>query len=171
MMVAAANAKPSPAVGQTLGPLGINMVAFCKEVNERTATCRPEVPLQVMLQTYSDRSYKFFLRTPGSKWFILRCARIPAGSKLRAKQTVGNILLKEIYHIAKAKCMDPPLIGVPLYAIVGSIQGSANAMGVKAVREIEAEYMKRDDQDVTMLEDMKKEIRARNKINRQGKRS
>ena len=67
--------------------------------------------------------------------------------------------------------MDPPLIGVPLYAIVGSIQGSANAMGVKAVREIEAEYMKRDDQDVTMLEDMKKEIRARNKINRQGKRS
>lgn len=29
-------AKPSPKIGQALGPLGINMMQFCKEFNERT---------------------------------------------------------------------------------------------------------------------------------------
>ena len=32
----AGNAKPSPKIGQALGPLGINMMQFCKEFNERT---------------------------------------------------------------------------------------------------------------------------------------
>lgn len=29
-------AKPNPKLGQSLGPLGINMMKFCKEFNERT---------------------------------------------------------------------------------------------------------------------------------------
>ena len=32
----AGNAKPSPKIGQALGPLGINMMQFCKEFNDRT---------------------------------------------------------------------------------------------------------------------------------------
>lgn len=42
-------AKPNPKLGQALGPLGINMAMFCKEVNERTAEYRSDVPLRIML--------------------------------------------------------------------------------------------------------------------------
>lgn len=49
LQVGAATAKPSPAVGQTLGPLGINMMNFCKEFNVRTSQVRQEVPLQCTL--------------------------------------------------------------------------------------------------------------------------
>lgn len=34
--VLAGVAKPNPKIGQALGPLGINMMQFCKEFNERT---------------------------------------------------------------------------------------------------------------------------------------
>jgi large subunit ribosomal protein L11 len=30
ILVAAGSAKPSPALGQALGPLGVNMMEFCK---------------------------------------------------------------------------------------------------------------------------------------------
>ena len=33
----AGKAQPSPAIGQALGPLGVNMVEFCKQFNDRTA--------------------------------------------------------------------------------------------------------------------------------------
>ena len=36
LFVHAGVAKPSPKIGQALGPLGINMMQFCKEFNDRT---------------------------------------------------------------------------------------------------------------------------------------
>lgn len=111
MIVPAATAKPSPTIGQSLGPLGINMMSFCKEFNARTAKVRPEVPIQVTLVPRTDRTYKFVLRTPQVQWFLKRCARIPRGSEWGAAQEpVGNVTLKEVYHIALAKSMDPPLV-------------------------------------------------------------
>ena len=36
LRVPAGNAKPGPAIGQALGPLGINMMDFCKAFNDST---------------------------------------------------------------------------------------------------------------------------------------
>jgi large subunit ribosomal protein L11 len=35
LKVPAAAARPGPAIGQSLGPLGLNMAEFCKQFNER----------------------------------------------------------------------------------------------------------------------------------------
>lgn len=43
LYVNAGVAKPSPKIGQALGPLGINMMQFCKEFNDRTGQYNPEV--------------------------------------------------------------------------------------------------------------------------------
>ena len=48
-------AKPSPKMGQSLGPLGINMMQFCKEFNEKTLNIRPDVPMKVVLLAFADR--------------------------------------------------------------------------------------------------------------------
>lgn len=47
LKVLAGVAKPNPKMGQSLGPLGINMMHFCKDFNATTAHIRSDVPLRV----------------------------------------------------------------------------------------------------------------------------
>eukprot|EP00820_Chromera_velia_P019491 Cvel_7166.t1-p1 / transcript=Cvel_7166.t1 / gene=Cvel_7166 / organism=Chromera_velia_CCMP2878 / gene_product=50S ribosomal protein L11, putative / transcript_product=50S ribosomal protein L11, putative / location=Cvel_scaffold368:92883-93577(+) / protein_length=80 / sequence_SO=supercontig / SO=protein_coding / is_pseudo=false len=70
MWVNAANAKPSPAIGKKLGPLGINMMVFCKEFNARTSKVRSDVVMTVTLYAYTDRTYKFAISAPTSMSFL-----------------------------------------------------------------------------------------------------
>ena len=58
-------------------------------------------------------------------------ARLPLAAHKGAKEEVGNITLKEVFHIAKAKSMDPQFIGVPLRAICISVIGTARSMGLE----------------------------------------
>ena len=45
MRVPAGTAKPGPAIGQALGPLGINMMEFCKKFNEETKHIVQNTPM------------------------------------------------------------------------------------------------------------------------------
>lgn len=49
LRVGAGAAKPGPAIGQALGPLGLNMAEFCKQFNDRTKNYEKDVPLPVEL--------------------------------------------------------------------------------------------------------------------------
>ena len=49
ILAMAGAAKPNPKMGQALGPLGINMMQFCKEFNNKTTEFAPETPLRVKL--------------------------------------------------------------------------------------------------------------------------
>jgi large subunit ribosomal protein L11 len=83
---------------------------------------------------------------------------------------IGNVTLKEIYHIAKMKCMDPQFIGMPLRAICISVIGSAKAMGIQVTRERLPEFKNRDDVDVQQLDKLRKDIKAQNKLDRRNKK-
>ncbi|CDJ37028.1 ribosomal protein L11, putative [Eimeria tenella] len=146
LIVPAANAKPSPSIGQTLGPLGINMMAFCKEFNARTAKIRPDVPVQVTIVPNADRTFKFSLRTPSSTWFLLRAARCPMGSEQAGKEVIGNVTLKE--------------------GICRSLIGSARAMGIRVTPELLPAFSKRDYTPVENLEQMRRDLRQKRKAAR-----
>ena len=73
-------AKPSPKIGQALGPLGVNMMQFCKEFNERTQDYNEDVPMRVKLTAFTDRSFKFIVKPPPSSWFIKKASGLPKGS-------------------------------------------------------------------------------------------
>jgi len=49
LMAFAGSAKPNPKMGQALGPLGINMMQFCKEFNAKTSEYNGDVPLRIRL--------------------------------------------------------------------------------------------------------------------------
>ena len=49
ILAMAGGAKPNPKMGQALGPLGINMMQFCKDFNTKTAQFNNDVPLRVIL--------------------------------------------------------------------------------------------------------------------------
>lgn len=48
LRVPAGSAKPGPAIGQALGPLGINMMEFCKKFNEETKNIVQDTPMPVV---------------------------------------------------------------------------------------------------------------------------
>ncbi|CAJ1361498.1 unnamed protein product [Effrenium voratum] len=169
LIVPGSAAKPAPKMGQTLGQLGINMASFCKEFNARTTKVRPDVPLQTTLFPRTDRSYKFFIRSPHASWFLLRAARLPKGSDFgNGAPPVGNITLKELYHIAKVKSMDPQLIGVPVRTICLSLMRTAKAMGIQITRELQPDFAKRNDEPVEGLEERRKQLRLLNKASKKG---
>ena len=101
IIVYAGNGKPNPKMGQALGPLGLNMMQFCKEFNERTTGLRNDVPCRVMLKAYTDRTFSFIVKPPPTSWFLKRCASISAGSNLARKRYFGYVGAKYIYEIAK----------------------------------------------------------------------
>ncbi len=49
LRVGAGAAKPGPAIGQALGPLGLNMAEFCKQFNDKTKNYDKDIPLPVTL--------------------------------------------------------------------------------------------------------------------------
>ncbi|KAF4718854.1 54S ribosomal protein L11, mitochondrial, variant 2 [Perkinsus olseni] len=159
MWVLAGQSKPSPSVGQTLGPLGINMMQFNKELNARIATVRAKVPVQVTLVPKTDKTYAFWLRTPPANWFIRRVARLPLCGGKGHRNIVGTITLKEVYHIAGAKSMDPTNVGKPLRSIVISVIGTARAMGIQVLYKLPVQHQHRDDLPISDLDRLKKETR------------
>lgn len=171
LIVPGATAKAAPKLGQALGPLGINMVTFCKDFNARTTKVRPEVPIQATLVPRTDRTYKFFIRSPMAPWFLLRVARLPKGSDFgNGAPPVGNITLKELYHIAKAKSMDPQFIGIPTRTICLSLMRTAKQMGIKITKDLQPEFAKRNDEPVEGLEERRKQLRLLNKASKKGKK-
>ena len=141
----AGTAKPAPALGQALGPLGVNMMEFCKDFNARTSTLKPSAVMRVRLVAREDRTFSFVVRSPPASWFIKRCVGIakgagapapgaaaPAGS---SAAPAGAVSVRALYEIARAQAMnDPDAVGMPLPSSVKSLMGTAKSMGLRIVR-------------------------------------
>ena len=93
LRVGAGIAKPGPAIGQALGPLGLNMADFCKQFNEKTKLFEKETPIPVDLSAFSNRSFTFKVKTPPTSWFLKRCA----GVKLASARLVSTMFQFSTY--------------------------------------------------------------------------
>lgn len=135
LRVLAGAAKPSPAIGQALGPLGVNMMEFCKLFNERTSQFVDTAPMRVHLTALSDRSFTFDVLSPPTTWFLKRAAGVEAGATEPGRGTVGEVSLKAVYEIAKLKqTMDPSLQGIPLPSYTRTVAQSAKSIGLKVTK-------------------------------------
>lgn len=129
-------AKPSPKIGQALGPLGLNMMQFCKEFNERSAGIRNDVPMRVLLKAYKDRSFTFVIKPPPSVYFLKKAAGIEKGTGKVGYEKAGKISYKYIYEIAKVKQeLDPDLAAIDLEAICWQLRGTCQSMGLEIVED------------------------------------
>jgi large subunit ribosomal protein L11 len=140
LRVPAAAAKPGPAIGQALGPLGINMAQFCKEFNEKSeALYEKNTPLRVELRAMSDRTFTFSIRSPSTAWLVMRAAAVEKGpTSPSAEIASGYITPEVIYEIAKMKHADDNRWHLPLEGVARSVVGTARSIGIR-VREAEEE--------------------------------
>src|SRR5438309_246622 len=88
LQIPAGKATPAPPVGPALGQHGINIMAFVKDYNERTAT-RVGTIVPVEITVFEDRSFTFVLKTPPASDLIKKAAGIELGSNNPLRNKVG----------------------------------------------------------------------------------
>ncbi len=138
LRVPACAARPGPAIGQALGPLGINMAEFCKQFNDKTESLgyKKDIPLSVTLNALSDRTFTFDVKTPPTSYLLKKAAGIEKGpNSPNAEVTPSGYVTPEmIYEIASVKVKDEGRWHLPLESVAKSVIGTAKSMGIK-VRE------------------------------------
>jgi large subunit ribosomal protein L11 len=124
----AGKATPAPPVGPALGPYSLNIMAFCKEYNERTAS-QPGMVIPVEITVYEDRTFTFVTKTPPASFLIKRALGIESGSAIPNRNKVGKISQKQLREIAETKMADLNANDVEM--AMNIIAGTARSMGVE----------------------------------------
>jgi large subunit ribosomal protein L11 len=128
LQLPAGKANPAPPVGPALGQHGVNLMAFCKEYNAKTADKQGYI-IPVVITVYEDRSFSFVVKTPPASDLIKKSLGIEKGSSEPNKTKVGKLTKKQLEEIAKLKM--PDLNANDLDAAMRIIRGTALNMGVE----------------------------------------
>ena len=124
----AGKANPAPPVGPALGQHGVNIMAFCKEYNAKTAD-KAGLVIPVEISVFEDRSFTFILKTPPASVLIKKAAGIEKGASEPNKQKVATITQDQLKEIAQTKL--PDLNANDIEAAMKIVEGTAKNMGVK----------------------------------------
>jgi large subunit ribosomal protein L11 len=123
----AGKANPAPPVGPALGQHGVNIMAFCKEYNAKTAD-QVGMIIPVEISVYEDRSFSFVLKTPPASVLIRKAAGVERGSNQPNKTKVGSISRTQLREIAQTKM--PDLNANDIDAAMNIVEGTARNMGI-----------------------------------------
>ncbi|SFM33526.1 LSU ribosomal protein L11P [Paenibacillus sp. 1_12] len=127
LQVSAAKANPAPPIGPALGQAGVNIMAFCKEFNARTAD-QAGLIIPVEITVFEDRSFTFICKTPPAAVLLRVAAGIPKGSGEPNKKKVATVTSATIREIAEQKM--PDLNAASVEAAMRMVEGTARSMGV-----------------------------------------
>ena len=130
LQLPAAKATPGPPVGSTHGPHGINIAAFTKEFNEKTADNAGFI-IPVVVTIMEDRSFSFILKTPPVAVLIKKACGIETASATPNKQKVAKITNAQVKEIATVKM--PDLNASSIESAMSMVRGAARSMGVEVV--------------------------------------
>ena len=126
----AGKATAGPPVGSSLGPHGINIGAFVKDFNEKTAS-QAGLIIPVVITIFEDRSFTFELKTPPAAVLIKKAIGLEKGSAKPNSSKVGTITKEQVRKIAETKMQD--LNAGSIEAAMSMVAGTARSMGVEVV--------------------------------------
>ncbi|MGE5620343.1 MAG: 50S ribosomal protein L11 [Sphingomonadaceae bacterium] len=127
LQIPAGKATPAPPVGPALGQHGVNIMAFCKEYNERTAgQAGLVIPAEITI--FEDRSFTFVTKTPPTVDLIKKAIGVEKASGAPHKTKVGTLSREKVREIAELKMKD--LNAVDVEGAMRMVEGTARSMGV-----------------------------------------
>jgi large subunit ribosomal protein L11 len=128
LQIPAGKATPAPPVGPALGQHGLNIMAFCKEYNERTASQEGFI-IPAEITVFEDRSFSFITKMPPVSDLLRRAVGIEKGSGDAGSEKVGKIGKDAVYEIARNKMRDLNTTDIEKAASI--VAGTARSMGVE----------------------------------------
>jgi large subunit ribosomal protein L11 len=125
--IEAGKANPAPPVGPALGQHGVNIMAFCKEYNERTKSMAGQlIPAEITV--FEDRSFTFITKMPPTSALIKKAAGVEKGSGTAGKTEAGKISMAKVREIAELKAKDMNTYN--LEGAIKTVAGTARSMGI-----------------------------------------
>src|SRR6266511_3709715 len=128
LQIPAGQANPAPPVGPALGQQGVNIMAFCKELNSVTKD-QAGMVIPVVITVYQDKSFTFITKSPPASILLKKAAGIASGSKMPNKEKVGKVTRKQVLEIVKLKLKD--LNATDEEAAFRVVAGTARSMGIE----------------------------------------
>ena len=128
LQIEGGKATPAPPVGPALGQHGVNIMAFVKEYNERTAQNAGTI-VPVELTVFEDRSFTFIIKSPPASELLRQAAGVEKGSGNPKAEQVGTVSLDQVREIAQTKIVD--LNAADIEGAMRIIQGTARSMGIR----------------------------------------
>ena len=130
LQVAAGKATPAPPVGPALGQAGVNIMAFVKDFNDRTAK-QVGLIIPVEITVFEDRSFTFICKTPPAAVLLKKAAGLEKASGEPNKNKVGKVTKAQVKENAETKM--PDLNANTVEAAMRLIEGTARSMGIEVV--------------------------------------
>jgi large subunit ribosomal protein L11 len=130
LQIQAGKANPAPPIGPALAGHGINLMAFCKEYNARTAN-RPGEIIPAEISIFTDGSFTFVLKTSPASVLLKKAAGVEKGSANPPREKVGKVTKAQVREIAELKMKD--LNALDIESAIKQIEGTARNMGIQIV--------------------------------------
>ena len=127
LQVPGGKATPAPPVGPALGQAGVNIMAFVKDFNARTAQ-QVGLVIPVVITVYEDRSFTFICKTPPAAVLLKKAAGLEKASGEPNKNKVASVTMDQVREIAQTKM--PDLNAADLDAAASMVAGTARSMGI-----------------------------------------
>ncbi len=130
LQIQAGKANPAPPIGPALAQHGVNIMAFCKDYNGRTASRAGEIiPAEITI--YQDGSFRFKLKSSPAGILLCKAAGVEKGSGEPNREKVGTVTRSQVREIAEQKFND--MNAIDIESAMRQIEGTAKNMGIIVV--------------------------------------
>ena len=143
-LVSGGQATAGPPLGPVLGPLGLNVLAVVKTINELTSEyAGMKVPVRVEIDT-ETKVFEVNVGVPTTSALLVKELGITKGSGTPNTQKAGNLTFEQLIHVTKLKRDE--LIAKGLKGAVKEVLGSCVSVGLTIEGKEPKEVQKEIDQ-------------------------
>ena len=128
LQIPAGQANPAPPVGPALGQHGLNIMAFCKEYNDRTSGQAGSI-VPVEITVFEDRSFTFITKTQPTSDMLKKALALEKASERPGHETAATLSRAKLREIAEAKAKD--LNANSIEDAERIVEGTARSMGIE----------------------------------------
>lgn len=104
LQVPAGKATPAPPVGPALGQAGVNIMAFVKDFNDRTAK-QAGLIIPVEITVFEDRSFTFICKTPPAAVLLKKAAGLEKLLVNRTRRKLARSPKLRLRKSLKQRCL------------------------------------------------------------------
>ncbi|HZW56414.1 MAG TPA: 50S ribosomal protein L11 [Nitrososphaerales archaeon] len=127
-LVVGGEANAGPPLGPALGPLGVNVMAIVKQINDLTKDyAGMRVPVKIDVDT-GTKQFKVEVGIPTTSALIVKESGVAKGSATPKTAPAGNITADQLVKIAGVKITQS--YGSTIKAVASEVAGSCVSMGI-----------------------------------------